>query len=215
MKTTKADVKPVVVLSCDPGKDNYAWAFIEVGTGRVIDTGMVEHTLCDLTFMQFVQQWRLHLVDVKKLLARTDIQIEALAVERLTPRPGMGSGAAAEYVNLMIGALYVLARLRGIGRIVPVMPSTWKGWLAALYNGAANSRSLESSPIAFGFPQVVKNERKTDNFAIKEHQFDAIGIGLWFVTHERFALNHQPIPDPGKYYKCCKSSLTKLWRARS
>lgn len=213
--TTKAEPKPNAVLSCDPGKDNYAWAFVEVGTGRVVDTGMIAHTLSDLTFMQFVQQWRLHLVDVKKLLARSDVNIDALVVERLTPRPGMGSGAAAEYVNLMIGALYVLARLRGVGRIVPVMPSTWKGWLAALHNGSANSRSLESSPTALGFPQVVKNERKSDNFPIKEHQFDAIGIGLWFVAHERFVLNHEQLPEPGKYYAKCKASLVKLWRARS
>lgn len=210
--TTKTEQKPVVVLACDPGKDNYAWAFVEIGTGCVVDTGMVAHTLCDLTFMQFVQHWRLHLADVKRLLGRNDVVFDALCVERLTPRPGMGAGANAEYVNLMIGALYVLARLRGIKRIVPVMPSTWKGWLARTHN---KERTLESSPIAFGFPQIIKNERKSDNFPIKEHQFDAIGIGLWFSAHERFSLEHEPIPDPSKQYARCKSSLIKLWRARS
>lgn len=209
--------KPTVnaVLSCDPGKDNYAWAILDLSTGAVIDTGMFGNTLYDLTFMQFVQQWRRHLVQVKALLRRKDVNFSALCVERLTPRPGMGSGAAAEYVNLMIGALYVLARLRGIKLIVPTMPSTWKGWLGSVVSGEKNVRALESSPVAFGFPQVLKSERKTDNFPIKEHQFDAIGIGLWFVAVEQHRRLSLKVPDPKKTFETCKKSLRRIWKERS
>lgn len=208
--TTK---KPTVVMSCDPGKDDYAWAFVEVSTGRVIDTGMIKRTLDDLTFLSFVQQWRHHIIEIRKILKRQDVEISALCVERLTPRPGMGSGATAEYVNLMIGALYIQAKLKGIKLIVPVMPSTWKGWLGSLISGVKNDRKLESSPIAFGFPHVLKNERKSDNFAIKEHQFDAIGIGLWCIACGLEPRNHHQKQDLLLFN--CKASLKALWKARS
>jgi hypothetical protein len=196
------------VLSCDPGKESFAWAYIALD-GTLIDCGTLKHPIDDMRAMQFLAQFPLFLAEVNRLFKRKDVKLRALVAERLTPRPGYGSGATCEFINLALGALYVVSRLNRVKHICPTMPSTWKGWLARLTTGKSK---LETSATAFGYPQVLKNPRKTDNFGLYDHEFDAIGIGLWFVCNNEL----KPIANNlqlAKYSKCLKS-IKKMWNAR-
>lgn len=201
--------KTDVVLSIDPGKDSYAWAYV-TREGVVLDTGMILNTVDDVRYMKFLMVFPRYVREITALFKRNDVRIVSICAERYTPRPGAGAGANAEFVNLMLGALFVVGRVNRIYDVVPVMPSTWKGWLGRLATGVAK---IDSSSAIFGFPQVVKNEKKSDNFAIKEHQMDAIGIGLWWsCNHELFRLEPE---RQKKMLSNCIKSVKSIWKERS
>jgi hypothetical protein len=199
------------ILACDPGKSDFGIAYVGLD-GKIVDVGMVTNTLSDLTSLNFKMTSIRYLIEIRKIMMRPDLDIRGLVFERLTPRPGRGSGAAAEFVNFMNGALWTTAVYLKIKNIRPVMPAQWKGWLARI---ATNERSLESAAAAFGYPQVKKVVRKKDPFPILDHSFDAAGLGLWFAAHQELDLKHGlDSAAQLKMFKTAKKSLDQIWKTR-
>ena len=197
-----------VILAVDPGKADFAWSYVALD-GRVIDTGMLANPIDDMRAMQFLMQFPRYLGEIRSLFKHPGIKVIELTAERLTPRPGMGGGATAEFVNVALGSLYVISRISGVKHITPVMPQQWKGWLGRLSSGKAK---IDNAASCFGFPQVTKIVRKSDNFPILDHQFDSVGIGLWHVCNRGF--KSMPNNDQQKALSNCMKSLKILWKAR-
>jgi hypothetical protein len=199
----------VRVLAMDPGKEFFAWSVLSLD-GHVINTGMIKNLLNDMTYMVMMYQITRFVKEIEWLLSK--YAPTYLAVERLTPRPGMGSGATAEYVNVMIGLVYDTARRMKVGRQHAVMPSTWKQWLSRIAFGA--TAAFDASPQAFGFNHVVKNELKSNPFAIKEHQFDSIGLGLWTAHKVQCVPYAETDGLAERLLESCKNSLKPLWEVK-
>jgi hypothetical protein len=195
----------------DPGKSHFAWSIL-THSGKVLDTGMIKNVIQDMSYLVFIAMIKNFSNEVASIICRKDINITHLAIERLTPRPGMGSGATAEYVNVMIGIVYMTAKKHGVHRFFAVMPSTWKQWLSRAVFG--KPAMFDASPQAFGFNQVVKNEKKSNPFPIKEHQFDSIGLGLWSVIKVNCPINVKTHANEHVFIKECTNSLKPLWEIK-
>jgi hypothetical protein len=202
-------MKTPCILACDPGKDDFGTAYVGLD-GTVLEVGMVQNTVSDLTALNFKMTAIRYLSEIRKMLAHPELDIQGLTFERLTPRPGRGGGAVAEFVNFMNGALWTLAVCAKVKNIRPVMPAQWKGWLARITTG---DRSLDSAASAFGYPQVKKVARKKNPFPIFDHSFDAAGLGLWFAVHPEIDRRLDPPADKQlAMYKNAKKSLDKIWK---
>jgi len=108
------------ILGFDPGRENFAWAFLK--DERCHDHGFVQ-TIGSLSFDDLHDElgrfWR----DVERLIVNK--KPDLVALERMQHRPKFGGGAVVEYINLMIGAALVLARRNGV-RVMLVPANTWK-----------------------------------------------------------------------------------------
>lgn len=206
---TKRTTNEKMILSMDPGKEFFAWSVLTTD-GRVIDTGMVKNVVDDMRHMIMMFQVKRFIAEVTSIIKRYNVRV--LAVERLTPRPGMGSGATAEYVNVMIGLVYATAKTNNLHLHYAVMPSTWKQWLSRTAFGVPSG--FNASPEAFGFNHVVKNELKSNPFAIKEHQFDSIGLGLWTVNRLKLTGCQRHTRLEAKLLQNCTKSLKPLWEVK-
>jgi hypothetical protein len=135
--------------------------------------------------MFFRRQILAYTKEIQDLLSRHTYF--AIAAERYQIR-GMGSvGEVCEFVNLMLGIVTAEAlRLPAPRPHLDFMPAgVWKNWLSTIMLG--DPGALEKTPDAFGYPFVTKqaSSRAVRNvIPVKEHQFDAIGIGLFFVARE-------------------------------
>ena len=176
--------KSDIVLAMDPGKDWYAWSILD-GEGHLLDTGMIKTPVHEFKFMFFRRQVLAFTKEIQDLLARH--AYFAVVAERYQIR-GTGSvGEVCEFVNLMLGIVTAEALHRPAPRPhLDFMPAgVWKNWLSTVMLGA--SGLIDATPDVFGYPFVTKqaSKRKVRGvLPIKEHQFDSIGIGLWFIARE-------------------------------
>lgn len=99
----------LTIAGFDPGKNNFSFSIvqIDVRTGKkfkVVTTGMVEHTITDITTNLDVQAKRFK-KEIQSILR--GYQVDAFIAERYMVR-GMFMGASAEVINLMLGTLITL-----------------------------------------------------------------------------------------------------------
>jgi len=198
-----------VVLALDPGKDHFAWSIID-GTGRLLDTGMIRQPVKEFKFMFFRRHALSYVKEIRELLSRH--QYFAVVAERYQIR-GMGSvGEVCEFVNLMLGIVTAeVLRMPSPAPHLDFMPAgVWKNWLSTVMLG--DPGLLEKTPDAFGYPFVTKqaSTRKVRGvLPIKEHQFDSIGIGLWFVAREAHVLDAYDMVA-----NVTKPDVDRLWEER-
>ena len=158
-------------LSFDPGKTTASWAVFD--SKRLVASGTLTHQIDDLRALYLAPKLKAHLDELDRLFVR--YRPTALVYERMTPRPGRGSGASAEYVNFQIGLLVRTAAVHRCFRITPVMPSVWKCWIARNYLGLAKLDRPVSQVLG------IASKGKHDHL---DHVADAIGIGLWCVRSD-------------------------------
>lgn len=197
-----------IVLALDPGKDNFAWAFVR-GDGTVLETGMLKNTLNSFKLIHFTRGLLEFRKEMWALLTRHPIFV--VVAERYQIRGSFGGkGESCEFVNLMLGMMITMTRLLRLKPHIVLMPaSDWKNWLSFLMTGVRGG--LEKTPDVFGYTEVTKakSDRKRNPFPIKEHQFDAIGIGLYIVCKET------AVKDPLVVVRGpAKKSVDAIWSGR-
>lgn len=99
-------MKSITILGLDPGKNNFAFAAIEVKLNlpfkyRFRETGMIEHPVTDLTG-SLVNQKEAFKKEVQGIVDKHDVDI--IVAERFQNRGRMG-GATGELVSFMLGVL--------------------------------------------------------------------------------------------------------------
>lgn len=122
------------ILSFDPGKNHFAWAYVN-SKSKCNQHGFVR-TITTLTFEKLRDELDQFTADVEKLLDRFELGSSlghAVAIERMQHRPKFGGGAVVEYMNVMIGIVFSLARRRGI-QIMAVPAGTWKKHVREVYS---------------------------------------------------------------------------------
>ena len=158
------------VLALDTGKKCFAWSLCSSKKG-VVKTGMLENTITTLSDRFIAKEFRKFRIEFQGIRdLAIENKCEFIIAERFQSRPGMfGSGASAEYINVMIGVMGSMCR----GRILfkTIMPSTWKSF----FKRKIKSKEKLDAPELFGFKGVKKT---TKTYPILEHQFDTFGIGL-------------------------------------
>lgn len=199
--------KTDLVLSLDPGKSDFAWAIVR-GDGTVLETGMIKAPINEFNYIHRTRQIKAFTAEVVELLQRHTYF--ALVAERYQIR-GMGMiGEVCEFVNLMLGIVIAHARLLPDVPHIDLIPaSQWKGWLSTVMYG--KSGELDKSPDAYGYTQVTKQASKNTTrnvMHVKEHQFDAISIGLWFVAHE---VEDSTTPDQLLVTEIAKACIDAIW----
>lgn len=199
--------KKQTFLTIDPGKEFCAWCAIR---GRkILDFGMFVPTISNITELQVNSQ----VVGFKRSL-RNLLQafpkVKEIVIERFQPRPGMGGGANAEYINIMIGVvLSECARLHL--RSTPVQASTWKNHMSLRYDPvipnnpkgkkkAREKREKRTHAERLGY----KVSKTAKTCPIKDHEFDAIGIAQWVVEKRGNV----------KLLSIFKKQIDKVWRSR-
>lgn len=150
---------PAVLLSLDPGTNNFAYCVSRVHEKRdtpftVLQHGMLFNTVRTLTnASDLAGQYRQYLSDVVGLINKH--RVTHIIAERYMLRRGQG-GTAIESINMMLGALLSLSLP------VKVIPaSQWKN------DAARRGVDLESL-----YAQVSE-------FKITPHQLDATHIGAY------------------------------------
>lgn len=204
--------KTDLVLALDPGKEFYAWAVVR-GDGTVIDTGMIKNLVDDFSYLHFGRQVAAYTREIQALLSAHTYF--AVVAERFQIRGMSTAGETCEFVNLMLGILTAHARMLPYRVNIDLQPATmWKSWLGRLAYGDAGA--VENSPDVFGYPQVTKqtSKRKVRGiFPIKEHQFDAMCLGVWFAARETNSLTN--VADLEMIDVVAKASIDKLWASKS
>jgi hypothetical protein len=157
------------VLSLDAGKNHFAYACIET-TGESVSVtalGKLEHPIKDLTEAGMPSNVRKFLDEVTPFVEQAD----AVVFERVTQQPNRTMGSSVEYIGIAMGIITCRCADLGVA-LVPTMASTWKVKTKKLF------RAWETSSELFDQPVLVK-ARKSN--VISDHEFDALGIGLWFL----------------------------------
>lgn len=160
------------VLSLDAGKKHFAYAMLsgtmDAPSVRIERVGKLSHTIDDLRECSIVEQSKKFSDEILQCVGNADI----LVFERAMQQPGKTSGSAIEYMNVMLGMFIQRSVDRGI-LTVPVAASTWKPTMKR----KVPQFQVESAQI-YGL-----RVKKTANHAlITDHEFDAVSIGLWFMT---------------------------------
>ena len=192
--------KPVPrLLTLDPGKTSFA--FCAVTGNRVRDCGMLRHTITNLDTMHANVQRDRFIACIQELV--DDWQPEVFVVERFQQRPGMGGGAPAEYINVMIGILLEYCGANNL-KFRGVTASTWKNHMRLAYDpplpklkrmSKAERKALKGPALAARVAEekarkaAVKRphadrlghpvSKSSVTAPILDHEFDAIGIAQW------------------------------------
>lgn len=161
------------VIGFDPGKKSkaknsssphtFAYA-INDGAGNLLDSDYIETTLDSVCSTELND----YKIEMRCLLDWMNLQDDDIfVIERFIPRPGMGRGAAAEYINLMVGMLVcILIDMRVPEKnIILVMPSVWKTRFKKAHDGLLP-------------PDVFKT------IYIKSHQADAFGMTEYYLLRK-------------------------------
>lgn len=159
------------IIGFDPGKKSaggkhtFAYA-INDGKCNVLDSDYIETTL-DAVNPYELEDYR---IEMFCLLEWMDVSNDDIfIIERFIPRPGRSMGAAAEYINLMIGILVdILLSDFNISpdNIINIMPSVWKTRFKKEYDGKLP-------------PDIYPEENGLDS-----HKADAFGMTEYFLLRE-------------------------------
>ena len=157
------------VLSLDAGKNHFAYACIETAGSDVSIPGLgkLEHPIQDLTEAGMPANVTQFIAEVTPFVEHTDVVV----FERVTQQPNRTMGSAVEYIGIAMGIITCMCADLGVA-LVPTMASTWKVKTKKLF------RVWETSSELFNQPVLVKSRKSN---IISDHEFDALGIGLWFL----------------------------------
>lgn len=163
-----------MILCLDPGKDNFAYAVIS--KKRLVDTGMFSNTINSFKEKEKNKKVKAFNKEIVSLLNSYDIT--DIIAERYLVRGGQSkNGASCEFISFSLGYIERLCKERGI-KLHLITPSVWKNFCIRKFNEKSKTPLTE----IFGFFNLSKN---FSNVPIREHQFDAIGMSLyWFDKYE-------------------------------
>ncbi len=146
----------MIVLGFDPGRENFAWAVWDSTDQRVVDFGWIRgHAINepDLwfidTILEVLDKYRPGMIGIERFAYRKEASVES------------------EPINVMIGKLDLLCRMRGY-RPIHIMPAHWKVRLK-VKDLPKSSRSL--------FPEIPLKSWVV-------HQADAAGIAKYVVERK-------------------------------
>ena len=182
-----------MILCLDPGKDNFAFAV--VSKKGLISTGMFSNTINSFKEKEKLKKVKAFSKEVLAILNK--YRITDVIAERYLVRGGQSKmGASCEFISFMLGYIGRICIKRKI-KLHLVTPSVWKQFCI---------RTFEEKPKApltelFGFFGLSKN---FSNVPIREHQFDAMGISLYWFN--KCGVNVFRLRN-----KMCKK-LMKIWK---
>lgn len=181
-----------MILALDPGKTHFAYAIISKKKG-LVKTGMINNVIDDFSKDNLTLQVIRFIRELRRLFFNYPITI--VVAERYQVRGKFGGmmGAVAEYLNFMLGIVGALFRKRA--KLYLITPALWKNYMYRTYDFPNKSPLTE----VFGFYGLSKN---FSTVPILEHQFDAVGIGVWAA---------KKFWDKDIHGKC-KKRLRKLWK---
>lgn len=107
------------ILSCDPGKDNFAYTVFNE-KGKLKTTGMFNNTIDKLTFQDINDNIENFKAEIKKL----KINNSHLIIERFIPR-SLHKGNLGEITNIQIGILFGKISFNSVYMI---SASLWKNY---------------------------------------------------------------------------------------
>lgn len=181
-----------MILCLDPGKDNFAFAV--VSKKKLIDTGMFSSTINSFNEKDKNSKVKAFNKEIISLLNR--YKVTDIVAERYLVRGGQSkTGASCEFISFSLGYIERICKERKINLHL-ITPSVWKNFCIKTFKEKPKTPLTET----FGFFNLSKN---FSNVPIREHQFDAMGISLyWFNKLEVnvFRLRN----------KICKK-LVKIW----
>lgn len=182
-----------MILCLDPGKDNFAYAV--VSKKKLIDTGMFSNTINSFSENDKCKKVKEFSKEIITLL--NEYSVTDVVAERYLVRAGQSkTGASCEFISFMLGYIERLCKERKI-KLHLITPSVWKQFCIRTFKEKPKTPLTET----FGFFNLSKN---FSNVPIREHQFDAMGISLyWFSKYnvDVFRLRN----------KICKK-LVKIWK---
>ena len=181
-----------MILALDPGKTHFAYAILS--KKGLVKTGMFKNTIKDLSLNDSLNKQIIRFINECKNYTNK-YPIKYVVAERYQIRGKFGGtqGASCEVINLMLGIIAYLFRKRS--NVYCITPALWKNYMYKTYD-FPNKTSLTE---VFGFYGLSKN---FSTVPILEHQFDAVGIGVW-------AANKFWEVD---LYRKCKKRLIQLWK---
>lgn len=166
----------MIVVGFDPGRENFAWAVWDSTDQRVVDFGWIQgHAIGqpDLwfidTILEVLDKYKPGMIGIERFAYRKEASVES------------------EPINVMIGKLDLLCRMRGY-KPIHIMPAHWKVKLAtkSLVGG---SRDL--------FKDIPKKSWVV-------HQADAAGIAKYVVERKELADEKEEAKEERKKKKKAK-----------
>jgi hypothetical protein len=185
------------VVAFDPGKRNFAYASVFAETCST--HGHIE-TIVEMKQNAFSDQVIRFCSSVNTALAGTRPG-DWFCFERMQHRPGSGSGAVIEYINLMLGLCVGIAQRQRL-RIYPVSAVTWKNHFIK-QRGLDRARfSMTDQKLSIRQPAGSPTKTKTELVSgllhgqpeserLSPHEGDAIGIACYVWEQ----LTGKPIVD--------------------
>ena len=163
-----------MILCLDPGKDNFAFAI--VSKKGLIDTGMLNHTINSFKEKEKFKKVKAFSREIVSIL--DSHKITDVIAERYLVRGGQSKmGASCEFISFMLGYIERLCVKRKI-KLHLVTPSVWKQFCIKTFKEKSKTPLTE----LFGFFGLSKN---FSNVPIREHQFDAMGISLYWFSKSK------------------------------
>lgn len=212
------------LLTLDPGKTSFAWCVVVGNTLQ--DTGMITHTITNIDTLHAVVQRDRFIAELTEIF--DDYAPDIVVIERFQQRPGMGGGAPAEYINVMIGVVLEFCCARGVN-FRGVTASTWKNHMRLAYDpappklpklskaerSALKGEALKARVAAEKARKQAVKRTHADRMGypvskscvtapILDHEFDAIGIAQWF---REISVKKKLLPLFCKRIKC-------IWETR-
>lgn len=182
-----------MILCLDPGKDNFAYAV--VSKKKLVATGMFSNTINSFTEKDKHNKVKAFSKEIVRLLDK--YKVTDVVAERYLVRAGQSkTGASCEFISFSLGYIERLCKERKI-ELHLITPSVWKQFCIRTFEEKPQTPLTET----FGFFNLSKN---FSNVPIREHQFDAMGISLyWFSKSD---------VDVFKLRKRICKKLVKIWR---
>jgi Holliday junction resolvasome RuvABC endonuclease subunit len=182
-----------MILCLDPGKDNFAYAV--VSKKKLVATGMFSNTINSFTEKDKHNKVKAFSKEIVRLLDK--YKVTDVVAERYLVRAGQSkTGASCEFISFSLGYIERLCKERKI-ELHLITPSVWKQFCIRTFKEKPQTPLTET----FGFFNLSKN---FSNVPIREHQFDAMGISLyWFSKSD---------VDVFKLRKRICKKLVKIWR---
>jgi len=162
----------MIIMCLDPGKDNFAYAL--VFNKGLIKTGMLNNTINSFSEKDHTEKVLKFQKEILSIINK--FKIKDIVAERYLVRAGQSKmGASCEFISYMLGFISKICREKNIDLHL-VTPSVWKQFCIKTFNEKPKTPLTET----FGFFGLSKN---FSNVPIKEHQFDAMGISLYWYNH--------------------------------